>query len=121
MFVDLPGYGYAKVPKPEQNSWKGLIDSYLRHRTALKLCVLLVDSRRGWMATDLQLKEWLEHVQRPYLVVATKLDKLSQKEKAQTGKSIREQYPEGELIWFSAQTGQGVKELWQAISKTIAR
>lgn len=121
LFVDLPGYGYAKAPVAVVNSWKGVIDSYLRERTTLALCVLLVDARRAWMDPDLQLKDWLDYHQRPYLVVATKVDKLNQKEKNLSQKAFRNHYPDGDLIWFSGPTGQGVKEIWQAIWKTQNR
>jgi GTP-binding protein len=121
VFVDLPGYGYAKAPKPLVDSWKTVIDAYLRERTVLTLSVLLVDARRAWMDSDLQLKEWLEHHGRPYLVVATKVDKLNQKEKSASQKAFREHFPVGDLIWFSGPKGQGVKEIWQAIWKTQNR
>jgi GTP-binding protein len=121
MFVDLPGYGYARAPKSVSRAWQEVIDSYLLNRKSLALCVLLLDSRRGWMEIDLQLKAWLEFHQRPYVVVATKVDKLNQKEKNASQKAIREQYPDGGLIWFSGLSGQGVKEIWQTIWKITAR
>ncbi len=121
MFVDLPGYGYAVAPKQVSRGWQKVIDAYLLQRENLALCVLLLDARRGWMDLDLQLKEWLEFHQRPYLVVATKVDKLNQKERMMSQKAIRSVYPSGDLIWFSGPKGQGVKELWQTISKTTAR
>ena len=58
--------------------WKKLIESYLQERETLKLSCLILDARRGWMDKDLDLKQWLEHHGRPYLVVATKTDKLNQ-------------------------------------------
>lgn len=121
IFVDLPGYGYAKAPKALADSWGAVIEAYLRDRAALELCVLLVDARRAWMDSDLHLKSWLEHHRRPYLVVATKVDKLNQSEKSASQKAFREHYPVGELIWFSSPKGQGVKEIWQAIWKTQSR
>jgi GTP-binding protein len=121
LFVDLPGYGYAKAPKDLVASWKGVIDSYLSERSVLALCVLLVDARRAWMESDLQLKSWLDYHERRYLVVATKVDKLNQKERNLSQKAFRAHYPEGELIWFAGPTGQGVKEIWQAIWKTQSR
>jgi GTP-binding protein len=119
IFVDLPGYGYAKAPLHVSRKWSEVIDAYLSQRKKLKLCCFLLDARRGWMDADLQLKEWLEHHERDYIVVATKVDKLNQKERFASQKAIREHYADGELIWFSAVNGQGVKELWQAISKTM--
>ncbi|MBI5283116.1 MAG: YihA family ribosome biogenesis GTP-binding protein [Candidatus Solibacter usitatus] len=121
MFVDLPGYGYAKAPKAVARAWQEVIEVYLLQREGLSLCVLLLDSRRGWMETDLQLKQWLEVHQRPFVVVATKVDKLNQKQKNASQKAIREQYPSGDLIWFSGLNGQGVKEIWQTIWKKTAR
>lgn len=120
-FVDLPGYGYAKVPKTHTQGWKKLIDSYLTNRGSLRLCLLLLDARRGWMEMDLELKRWLEHAGRPYLVVATKFDKLkTQKERAHLMAALRESDPASEPLTFSAITGQGVREIWQTISKTTS-
>ena len=121
VLVDLPGYGYAKAPKSISGSWQGFVDEYLLRRESLALCVLLLDARRGWMDSDLQLKQWLEFHLRPHVVVATKVDKLNQKETSRSRKAIRDQYPDGELIWFSGLSGQGVKEIWQTISKKTAR
>ena len=121
LFVDLPGYGYAKAPKSVTRSWQEFIDAYLVGRDNLALCVLLLDARRGWMERDLQLKEWLEFHQRPFMVAATKVDKLNQKERNASQKNIREHYPDGDLVWFSGPTGQGVKEIWQTIWKITAR
>lgn len=118
VFVDLPGYGFAKAPRSVADAWRKMIESYLLQPDSPALAVVLIDSRRGWMEKDLQLKEWLEFHRKPYLVVATKADKLNQKERQESRKAIRAEYAEGELIWFSAVTGQGVKEVWQAIWKT---
>jgi GTP-binding protein len=119
MFVDLPGYGYARVPLSEKARWKRLIESYLLDRDNLELLILLLDARRGWMEPDLELREWLEFHRKPYVVVATKIDKLRSHQERERGlAAIREEYPEGPIVPFSAVTGQGVKELWQAIWKT---
>ena len=115
-FVDLPGYGYARVPKAVTQDWQALIESYLTHRERLELSLLIIDTRRGWMEPDLQLKEWLEFHHRPYLVVATKTDKLNQSELHRGLEAIRRIGPEP--VPFSASNGRGVRELWQAITKT---
>jgi GTP-binding protein len=118
LFADLPGYGFARVPPEKKQEWKRLIDAYLLNRGALALCVVLLDARRGWMESDLDLKRWLEFHSRPYIVAATKTDKLkSQSEKHGSMKALREHYPDGELFPVSALTRDGVKQLWQAISK----
>jgi GTP-binding protein len=117
-FVDLPGYGYAKVPKENRKQWKELTDRYMLDRNALKLSVILLDARRGWMQRDIELREWLEFHKRPYLIVVTKIDKLkTQKERHQSQSGLRESYS-GEMLECSAVTGRGVREIWQAISKT---
>jgi GTP-binding protein len=116
-FVDLPGYGYARVPPGHQQQWKQFIDAYLENREALQLSCLILDSRRGWMEKDLDLKRWLEHHGRPYLVIATKMDKLNQSEQERGLRAIRK---EGvDPLPFSALNGRGVREIWQAIAKTI--
>jgi GTP-binding protein len=117
-FVDLPGYGYAKVPLAIREQWKGLIDYYLVQRESLRLSFLVLDSRRGWMDKDLELKQWLEFHNRRYLVIATKTDKLkTQKDRHRSLAGIREQLTEQEPLLFSAETGQGAREIWQAIWK----
>lgn len=120
-FVDLPGYGYARVPPALQASWKRLVEAYLLGRKALVLSILLVDARRGWMEKDLELSRWLEFHQQRYLVVATKVDKLNQSEQNRGLAAIRAHCGAGEPVPFSAITGQGVREIWQAIWKTQNR
>ncbi|HEY3742613.1 MAG TPA: ribosome biogenesis GTP-binding protein YihA/YsxC, partial [Bryobacteraceae bacterium] len=117
ILVDLPGYGYAKVPVEIQKRWKQLIESYLVHRASLRLCVLLLDARRGWMEKDLELKKWLESRDRRYLVAATKSDKLTQRELQQAVTAIRAQADGVEIMPISATNGRGVRELWQTIWK----
>ncbi len=117
-FVDLPGYGYAKVPREISRPWKQLIEDYMLGRRTLRVSVLLLDSRRGWMPGDIELRDWLEAQGRPYVVAVTKIDKLkTQKEKHRSLSALREGYS-GELLECSAVTGRGVREIWQAI-KTI--
>lgn len=116
-FVDLPGYGYARAPAEQVKRWKGLIEHYLLKRENLRLSCLVLDSRRGWMDPDRDLKRWLEHHGRPYVVIATKTDKLNQSESNRGLRAIRN---EGvEPLPFSALTGRGVREIWLAISKTL--
>jgi GTP-binding protein len=116
--VDLPGYGYAKVSQSDARHWKELADAYLRGRNTLALSLLLIDSRRGWMDTDRQLREYLEHFGRPYIVVATKVDKLNRSEETKSMKLLREEIPGIEVMPFSALSGRGVREIWQTISTT---
>jgi GTP-binding protein len=117
-FVDLPGYGYARVSKERTIEWKKLIESYLLGRQVLELSILVLDARRGWMEKDLDLKRWLEVHHRPYLVVATKVDKLNQSERQRSLASLNKDAAEP-VLSCSAVTGRGVREIWQAmITKT---
>jgi GTP-binding protein len=117
-FADLPGYGYARVPKEVAFQWKQLIEQYLLQRRSLELCFLILDARRGWMEGDLELKKWLEFHNRRYIVIATKIDKLrSQNDKLRGVADIRNQSPDNEPLPFSAITCRGAREIWQAIKK----
>jgi GTP-binding protein len=119
LFVDLPGYGYARVPLAVKADWKRLIESYLLNRRTLALAVMVIDCRRGWMRQDLELKQWLEFHGVPYVVVATKVDKLNQRDQQRGLELRRKQLPSGDgLFPFSAVTGRGAREIWQTISKT---
>jgi GTP-binding protein len=81
------------------------------------MCFLILDARRGWMDQDLELKEWLEFHNRRYLVIATKTDKLKNKNNSRQGvAAIRGQSPESAPLPFSAVSCRGVREIWQAIS-----
>ena len=115
-FVDLPGYGYARVSKERTLEWKKLIESYLLERQVLKLSIIVLDARRGWMEPDLELKRWLEVHGKANVAVATKMDKLkNQSEMQQCLAGLREGGWSGMLC--SAETGRGVREIWQAITK----
>jgi GTP-binding protein len=116
-FVDLPGYGYARAPAAQLVEWKKLIEQYLTERTTLICSCLILDARRGWMEKDLDLKRWLEHHGRSYLVIATKTDKMKQSDLEQGLRAIRK---EGvEPLLFSALTSRGVREIWQALTRTL--
>ena len=117
-FVDLPGYGYARVPLDERARWKGLIESYLLARRALGLSFLILDARRGWMDMDLELKAWLEFHNRRYQVIVTKIDKLKSNNQRKAGlEAIQKELSDQQPLPFSAVDGRGVREIWQTISK----
>ena len=118
-FVDLPGYGYARAPAPEVARWNRLIERYLEERETLKLSCLILDGRRGWMDKDLDLKRWLDDRGKQYLVIATKIDKLNQSDEERGLRAIRQGGVEP--LPFSAVTGRGVREIWQAITTTSPR
>ena len=89
-FVDLPGYGFAKVPENVRQQWQRLIEAYLQERECLRNVVLIVDSRHGPTAQDRQLKEWLDYYERPVLIVASKIDKLKRGQIQKHLKQIRQ-------------------------------
>jgi len=116
-FVDLPGYGYAKAPKSAMVMWKRLAEQYLTEREPLKLVVLIVDMRHEPKAIDLQMKEWLDSYNRPYLVVASKADKLKVSQRDRSIQSIAESFHPP--IAFSAVTGEGVSAIWTGIRSAL--
>ncbi|MGI9072409.1 MAG: ribosome biogenesis GTP-binding protein YihA/YsxC [Bryobacteraceae bacterium] len=117
-FVDLPGYGYARVSLEERAGWKKLIEGYLLGRQNLALSFLIVDARRGWMDMDLELKAWLEFHNRRYQVIVTKIDKLKSSNQLKSGlAAIQKELKDQEPVPFSVADGRGVREIWQVISK----
>ncbi len=117
-FVDLPGYGYARVSLEERSRWKELIEHYLKERQSLAISFLLLDARRGWMDMDLELKAWLEFHNRRYQVIVTKTDKLKSNNQLKAAlTAIQKIIPDRQAVPFSAVDGRGVREIWQIISK----
>ena len=116
-FVDLPGYGYARVPKAISTLWSGFIDPYLESRESLALCVSLVDISIPPQQSDIQLHEWLRHHDRPYLVVATKADRISNNllRKALATLSQELGVAADAIVPFSAKSRTGHVQLWRAI------
>lgn len=114
--VDLPGFGYAKVPKAESRKWRQLVNQYFENRPAIALVVHLVDSRMEPTELDLQLAEWLDNLGMPRLVVATKSDKLSGNERAVQQRAISEAFGGEPVVLSSAVTGAGSKEIWKRVA-----
>ncbi|HTV15436.1 MAG TPA: ribosome biogenesis GTP-binding protein YihA/YsxC [Acidobacteriaceae bacterium] len=120
IFADLPGYGYAKISKSISAEWPKFIEPYLRERETLALCVCLVDSTIEPRASDAQLIEFLRHAARPFVIVATKADRLSGNGRAQAIRRMRAAFGDDGLLLVSAKTGAGMKELWAAIAAAAA-
>lgn len=114
-FVDLPGYGYAKVAKSERKGWQRLIEDYLVHAPNLCGVVIIIDIRRGPEEEEDALCEFLAHHNRPFLLVATKCDKLKRNQREKQRKILVERIEPEPLLLFSAQNGDGKDELWQAL------
>lgn len=115
IFTDLPGYGYAKLSKEVSAQWPAFIDPYLRERPSLALCLALIDANIPPQESDEQLLDFLSGSERPFLIVATKSDKLSGNQLTNTLRAIRERHPKASVVAFSAKTGRGREELWQEI------
>lgn len=115
--VDLPGYGYAKVPESVRAGWKTLVEGYFLTRRQICLVVLLVDARRGLGEEEQQLLAWLATLHVPVCVAVTKVDKATQRELAACRRTLLAL--EGEerrwVVWTSAVTGQGLADLWRVI------
>ncbi|HVP44326.1 MAG TPA: ribosome biogenesis GTP-binding protein YihA/YsxC [Terriglobales bacterium] len=118
VFADLPGYGYAKVPRELSAEWPQFIEPYLLDRAPLSLCLALVDLNVPPQASDLQLMEWLQAKQRPFVVVATKADKLSGNQRANSRRALEKAFQTDAILPYSARTGDGRQELWQRIRES---
>ena len=115
VFVDLPGYGYAKVSKAESRDWKQLLESYLQDRPTLEAVVVLVDARRGVEQEEQDLVEFLgQREGLPVFLAVTKLDKLSKSEQKPRLKQIEKQAGV-KVVGTSAETGAGREELWNRL------
>ena len=118
-YVDLPGYGYAKVPKGIRDTWGEMVEGYLRNREPLKLAIMLVDSRIPPTDSDQTMKGWLDHFGIPNLVVLTKSDKISRNELTRALKKCAETLQTKEIIAFSAITDFGKDAVLRKIRDAI--
>jgi GTP-binding protein len=118
LFVDVPGYGFAKVPKAEREKWGQFIEEYMTIREFLRAVILLIDIRHKPSKDDQMMYEWLNHLGVNVIIVATKLDKIPKTRVHRHIKDIREtlQMPKTvPVIPFSSETGQGKDEAWNTI------
>src|SRR5690625_4874421 len=121
-FVDVPGYGYAKVSKQEREKWGRMMEKYFETREQLKLVVLIVDIRHQPTKEDIQMVQYITYLEIPLLIIATKLDKLS---KSQSQKHIKQMKAffagqnELTIIPFSAETGVNKELVWKEIQRYL--
>jgi GTP-binding protein len=122
VFVDIPGFGYAKVPEAIRRSWAPMIETYLATRRTLKGLVLIMDSRRTPGAEEMALVDWLNRHQIAGVLALTKIDKLSRSRQQACARSAAAalSVPQEDIVLFSAKTRQGREELWQRIERLIA-
>src|SRR5688572_5352449 len=114
-FVDLPGYGFAKVSKAMREDWGKMAEEYLADREELVLSIQLVDSRHEPSALDRQLHEWLVYNEKPHITVATKSDKLSKNQLFKQIRTVEKTLSGSEVLPFSSETGSGRDALWTEI------
>jgi GTP-binding protein len=112
--ADLPGYGYAKRSKQERRSWGPMIETFLERRAGLRAAVVIVDARRGLEDDDVELLEYLRHVKREAVVVATKIDKASKSERKLLVEKIAKDAGV-RAIAASAETGEGRDAIWDRV------
>jgi GTP-binding protein len=120
LFADLPGYGYAKISREISDDWARFVDPYLHQRSSLALCLVLVDANIPPQESDGNLLEFLTSKERPYALVATKCDRLSGNQLAQTMRALGEAYGGVPIVAFSAKTGAGKDELWAQIRASLS-
>ncbi len=121
-WVDLPGYGFARVPRTVQVTWKRLIEGYLTQRAVLRGVVLLLDPRRPPTDLDGQMKRWLNAVGIPVIYVATKSDQVSRAQRLPSQRTIVETLgltPAETPCFVSAKTGEGKAELWRRLDRIL--
>ena len=118
-FVDLPGYGYARVPRVVADAWAPLIEGYLRNARQLRAVVMLLDIRREPDERDIRLVEWLKEYDIPAIYTLTKADKLNRREIETARRSAEERLSLSPLVLTSAKDGTGIRELMGAIARYV--
>ncbi|MDT2045294.1 YihA family ribosome biogenesis GTP-binding protein [Priestia aryabhattai] len=117
-FVDVPGYGFAKVSKKEREAWGKMIETYLTDRDQLKAVLLIIDLRHAPSKDDVMMYNFLKHYGIPVMVIATKADKIPKGKWQKHLKVVRDTLEldsEDELILFSSETGQGKDQSWRSL------
>jgi GTP-binding protein len=117
-FVDLPGYGYAKVSKTERERWGNFLEAYLNKSQQLRIIFLLIDIRHEPSDNDKIMYNWIVHQGFQPIIIATKMDKLKRSQIQKHVKMLRQAFEltdEGVIIPFSSQTKQGKEEVWDII------
>jgi GTP-binding protein len=124
-FVDLPGYGYARVPESIRKAWGPMIEGALeRRRERIVLALLVIDARHDPTRLDLVMETWLKAREIPYAVMATKVDKLSGNGRARAEKKLKAQFengPVGPPQMVSAEKATGIRPLWGLLDKVLTQ
>ncbi len=112
ILADLPGYGYAKISKSISAEWPKFIEPYLAERETLALCVCLIDTNVPPQSNDAHLLDFLRQLERPFVVVGTKADKLSSNQLNKSLVLLKREHQLEEILTCSAKTSAGLKALW---------
>ena len=118
-FVDLPGYGYARIPDSVKKDWRQLIEGYLEKRENLKLVILIIDSRRDPREDEAQFADWLKLNGISYAVVITKIDKLKKGKRLKSYSAWQKFLGVENVLPFSAVTGEGKGGIWSIIEQHL--
>ncbi|MFC4737469.1 ribosome biogenesis GTP-binding protein YihA/YsxC [Bacillus daqingensis] len=121
-FVDVPGYGYAKVSKKEREAWGRVMETYFQEREQLKAVVQLIDARHEPTEDDIMMYDWLKYHELPVIVIGTKADKVPKNKWDTHKKKIREALEleeEDPLLLFSSETGYGKDKAWSHIQRAL--
>lgn len=117
LFADLPGYGYAKLSREISAEWPKFIEPYLQSRETLALSIVLVDTNVPPQEKDKQLIEWLKFNQRPFVIVGTKADRVSNNVLNNSVRVLKSSFGVEEILPYSTKTGTGRNELWRFIGE----
>jgi GTP-binding protein len=120
IFADLPGYGYARISREIAQSWASFVEPYLHERRCLALSLALIDINVPPQESDRDLLQFLESAGRPFLIIATKSDRLSGNQLRNALERVRKEHEGAMVLPYSARTGAGRDELWREIRATVA-
>jgi len=120
-FVDLPGYGFARVPPDIKKKWGKMVETYLKKRRNLKIVILILDIRHTPTENDEKMLEWLDHYKIQTVFIANKSDKIKKREKNKQVQTILNtlKRPDGRAIVYSSKNKEGIKDLWKIIEQAI--
>ena len=119
-FVDLPGYGFAKLSKTERLRWQNLIESYLLNSKQLKIVCRLIDSRHNLLENDFEMVHWLQYHNLPFFMVLTKSDKLSKNNLARMSSKYHEYFQDHHILSFSVKDKKLIKDTALFIKKFLS-
>lgn len=120
-FVDLPGYGYAKLNRAVKKQWQPMLENFLIHSKQLRLLVLLIDSRHTLQESDEQMIGWLQHENIPFMLVLTKADKLSQNELSKRESYFRRAFPDYHIFSISVKNKESIRHLSRFLKEQVMK